>query len=208
MSPEGEHIDSSPRFSVLRAALVLAAFVVAVAVLVAIGTRPSVSGVPSPTTTPTTVAAGVTTTTAPAGAAARGATTTTTTTAPSTTTTAHGTRHHTGASSTTTTTVPHSSVSVVVANGTTTSGLAAHFSSIIGGSGWNMKTPTNASSPQTTSAVYYATGMQPAAAAIASAIGVKPNQVLPMSSSVPVNAVTGTDVVVVIGQDLAAAGGS
>jgi hypothetical protein len=54
--------------------------------------------------------------------------------------------------------------------------------------------------------VYYATGQQAAAAQVANAIGVKPNQVLPMTSSVPVNGATGTDVVVVIGQDLAGAG--
>jgi hypothetical protein len=102
--------------------------------------------------------------------------------------------------------VAHGTVSVVVANGTNTAGLAAHFSSILGGSGWAMKTPANTSTPQTTSAVYYASGQQAAASEVASAIGVKKSQVLPMTSSVPVNAVTGTDVVVVIGQDLVGAG--
>jgi len=184
----------------VRAALVLAAFAVAVVTLVAVGTRPSVSGVPTPTTfsatgsgsTPTTptTAAGGTATTAPASAP-------------------HS-HHHASASAPTTTVPPYtgakSAVSVVVANGTSTSGLAAHFSSLVGGSGWSMKTPVNTTTPQTTSVVYYASGEQAAADAIASAVGVKPSQVLPMASSVPVSGVTGTDVVVVIGQDLASAG--
>jgi hypothetical protein len=97
-------------------------------------------------------------------------------------------------------------VSVVVANGTNTTGLAAHFSSVLGGSGWAMKPAANASAPQTSSAVYYAPGEQAAANEIANAIGVKKTQVLPVTSSVPVAAVTGIDVVVVIGQDLAGAG--
>ena len=152
-------------------------FVVAVTILVAVGTRPSVSS--TPTTTSTTVAAGggpATTTTTKAGH--KGATTTTTTVAPS-------------------------SVSVVVANATSTNGLAAHYTTVIGAGGWKMGTPTDASTTEATSAVYYASGMQQPAASIATTIGVKPAQVLPLTTATPVNGVTGTDVVVVIGADLA-----
>jgi hypothetical protein len=53
--------------------------------------------------------------------------------------------------------------------------------------------------------VYYAAGQQAAAQAIANAIGVKPAQVQPLTTAAPVAGVTGTDVVVVVGQDLAAA---
>jgi hypothetical protein len=95
-------------------------------------------------------------------------------------------------------------VSVVVANGTSANGLAAHYSTVIGAGGWAMKTPVDASTTETTSAVYYAAGMQQPAASIATTIGVKPAQVLPLTTSTPVNGVTGTDVVVVIGSDLAA----
>jgi len=95
-------------------------------------------------------------------------------------------------------------VSVVVANGTSANGLAAHFSTTIGAGGWAMKTPVDAAAAQATSAVYYAAGMQQPAASIATAIGVKPTQVLPLTTATPVSGVTGTDVVVVIGQDLAA----
>jgi hypothetical protein len=186
--------------SVGRPAVVLALFVVAVAILVAVGTRPSVSGVPSSaqTTLPTT-----TTTTAPGAA-----TTTTAAAAASTTTTAAG-HHRRGAhATTTTTTIAPASVSVVVANATSTTGLAAHYTTVIGGTGYQMKTPIDATTSETTSAVYYASGFQQPAAAIATAVGVKPTQVLPLTSAAPVSGVTGIDVVVVIGSDLAATAAS
>ena len=175
--------------SIVRAGAVIVVFVIAVAVLVAVGTRPSVSSTAS--TTSTTAAGGSTTSTTHA-AGAGGATTTTTKAG-----------HKSGGTSTTTTTVAPSTVSVVVANGTSTNGLAAHFSTVIGAGGWAMQTPIDTSAPQATSAVYYLPGQQQPAAAIATAIGVKPTQVLPVSSSTPVTGVSGTDVVVVIGQDLA-----
>jgi len=186
MDAEQPRARASGSLSVGRAVAVLIGFVVAVAVLVAWGTRPTVSTTAAPTTT-----------TAPSGA-----TSTTATTARSTTTTAaHGQHGHKG--STTTTTVPPSSVSVVVANATSTSGLAAHYTSVLGAGGWSMKTPVDATTSEATSAVYYASGFQQQAESIATAIGVKPTAVVPLTSAVPVTGVTGTDVVVVIGQDLA-----
>ena len=194
MDDEQPQTGMSGSLTVVRAAVVLALFVAAVAILVAVGTRPSVSGVPStaPTTTPTTVAAGGSTTTTAAGA--------TTTTAAATTTTAHHGRRgpdhddHHGARST---------VSVVVANGTSTNGLAAHYTTVIGAGGWAMKTPIDAATSVPTSAVYYAPGFQPEATAIATTIGVKSTEVLPISAATPVSATSGYDVIVVIGQDLA-----
>jgi hypothetical protein len=180
--------SSSGSLSLTRAAAVLIVFVVAVTVLVSVGTRGSVSGTPT-TTTPTTAAGATNTSTT---AAAAGGSTTTTTKA-----------GHKGAGSTTTTTAPHSATSVVVANATSTSGLAAHYSTVIGSGGWTMKTPVDASTSEATSAVYYAPGQQEAAGSIATGIGVQPTQVLPISTTTPVNGVTGTDVVVVIGADLA-----
>jgi hypothetical protein len=91
----------------------------------------------------------------------------------------------------------------VVANATSTNGLAAHYTTVIGAGGWKMGTPVDASTTEATSAVYYASGMQQPAASIATTIGVKPAQVLPLTTATPVNGVTGTDVVVVIGADLA-----
>jgi hypothetical protein len=191
----------SGSLSVVRAGIVLVAFVVAVAILVAVGTRPSVS---SPTSSAqTTVPPAATTTTAAAG----GATTTTAAAAAASTTTTTSGHHHGGATTTTTTVAPHS-VSVVVANATNTSGLAAHYSTTIGGGGWSMQTPINATSTETTSTVYYAAGMQQPAQAIASSIGVKAAQVQPITTSTPVSSATGIDVVVVIGQDLASSAGT
>jgi hypothetical protein len=94
----------------------------------------------------------------------------------------------------------------VVANATSTSGLAAHYSTIIGAAGYNMKPATNASTSVPNSVVYYAAGQQAAALDIANSIGVKPAQVQPLTTAVPVPGVAGTDVVVVIGQDLATPG--
>jgi hypothetical protein len=181
----------------VRAAVVLVVFVVAVAVLVAVGTRSTPTTPSSAQTTSTTAApAGGSTTTTTAAAAATSSTTTSTTA-----------RHGHGATTTTTTT-PHASVSVVVANATNTNGLAAHFSTVIGAGGWKMGTPIDASTTEATSTVYYAAGQQAAAQSIASTIGVKPAQVQPLTTAAPVAGVTGTDVVVVIGQDLATASGS
>ena len=91
----------------------------------------------------------------------------------------------------------------MVANGTTTNGLAAHFSTVIGAGGWTMQTPVDAATSVATSAVYYVPGQQQQAASIATTIGVKPAQVLPISAATPVSTTTGVDVVVVIGADLA-----
>jgi cytoskeletal protein RodZ len=195
----------SGSFSPLRAALVLVFFVVATLILVGVGTRPAVIGAPTTAPSTTTTLPGGTTTTA-AGGAAAGATTTTTTT-PSTTTTTHHSGHGRKGATTTTTTVPHSSVSVVVANGTSTTGLAAKTSATIGAGGWAMQTPLDANTSEATSAVYYAAGQQQAAASIATTIGVAPTAVLPLTSATPVTYPPNTDVVVVVGQDIAAKSG-
>jgi hypothetical protein len=177
----------------VRAVVVLAVFIVAVAVLVAVGTRSSPT-TSSAQTTSTTAAAGGSTTTTAAGAANSSTT--------SSTTAHHGHGH---SSSATTTTVPHASVSVVVANATNTNGLAEHYSNVIGAGGWKMGTPIDAATTQPTSTVYYAAGQQAAAQSIANTIGVKPAQVQPLTTATPVTGVAGTDVVVVVGQDLASA---
>jgi hypothetical protein len=164
-----------------------------------------VSSTPTTTTTPTTtapVAGSTTTTTAAAAAGAPASSTTTTTTAHHTTTTKAG--HKGSTKATTTTTAPHSATTVVVANATTVNGLAAHFSTVIGAGGWTMQTPLDASTSEATSAVYYAPGQQEQAASIATTIGVKPAQVLPISAATPLSSTTGIDVAVVIGSDLAA----
>jgi len=167
--PESPRAGVATHLSPLKALLVLAGFLVAVSVLVAVGTRPSVSG---DALTPVT------------------------------TTTVHS---HSGPATTTTTTTPHGSVTVVVANATNTSGLAAHYSTQLAAQGWNMQTPTDSNAGHLpTSTVYYASGQQAAAGAIAASLNLKPTAVQPLTTSVPVSGVNSDDVVVVIGQDLVA----
>ena len=200
----GTSSSHSGSFSLFRAALVLVVFVIATFILVGVGTRPSVTGAPTtaPSTTTTTVAGATTTTVA--GAA--GTVSTTSTTKPHTTTTSH-TGHGHKSGTTTSTTVAPSSVSVLVANATSTNGLAAKTSATIGAGGWSMQTPVDANTTEATSAVYYAAGKQQAAATIATAIGVAPTAVLPLTSATPVTYPPTTDVVVVVGEDIAAKSG-
>jgi hypothetical protein len=196
MDDEQSQTATSGSLSIVRAAGVIILFVVAVAILVSVGTRPSVSS--TPTTTPTTAAAGGATTTTVAGGGAAASTTTTTAAHTTTTKAAHKGK------TTTTTTAPPSATTVVVANGTSVNGLAAHYSTVIGAGGWTMKTPIDAATSVPTSAVYYAAGQQQQAGSIATTIGVKPAEVLPITTATPVTGATGVDVVVVIGADLAA----
>jgi hypothetical protein len=111
--------------------------------------------------------------------------------------------HH---GSTTTTTTPHASVKVLVANGTQESNTAAHFSQILQQQGWNVQTPTNATTPATTTSIYYAFYWQQSAMQIATELGVPATALQPLNASVPVANSTGIDVVVVIGSDLAGNG--
>lgn len=120
-----------------------------------------------------------------------GTSTTTTTTVPATTTTV-ATVH------------PSTSVKVLVANASNTNGVATYYTGTLSSAGWGTLSPTNASARLTTSAVYYATGQQGAADAVASALGVAAAQVQPLGSQTPVPGTTGADVVVAVGNDLAA----
>ncbi|HWE67204.1 MAG TPA: LytR C-terminal domain-containing protein [Acidimicrobiales bacterium] len=157
--------------SPLRAFIVLVVFLVAVAALVDVGTRPPTNGEAAPPASTTT------------------------------TTTASG-------STTTTTTVPHSSVSVLVANATSTAALAAHYTTVLQAQGWALKTPVDATTKVTSSAVYYAAGQQAAAASIATTLGLEPHAVLALTTAVPVPGASGNDVVVVIGADLVTQAGT
>jgi hypothetical protein len=168
------------RISPLRAGIVLIGFLVGATVLVAVGTRAPVSGLPSSAVTTTTAAA-----------AAGGSTTTTT-----------------RAGSTTTTTMARSATSVQVANGSQGTNLAAHYSAILSAQGWATKPPLDATAQEATSSVYYAAGQQEAAAAIATELKLSPSAVHPLTTAVPVTGASGNDVVVVIGADLAAQAGT
>ena len=168
------------RISPLRAGIVLIGFLVGATVLVAVGTRAPVSGLPSTAVTTTTAAAG-----------GSGSTTTTT-----------------RAGGTTTTTMARSATSVQVANGSQGTNLAAHYSAILSAQGWATKPPLDATAQEATSSVYYAAGQQEAAAAIATELKLSPSAVHPLTTAVPVTGASGNDVVVVIGADLAAQAGT
>jgi hypothetical protein len=108
--------------------------------------------------------------------------------------------------STTTSTVAHSSVKVLVVNGTQEPNAGAHFTQQLQQSGWNVSTPQNSTSAATTTTIYYAPSQQPAAALVASELGVPATAVQLLTAAVPVANATGLDIVVVIGPDLAGNG--
>jgi hypothetical protein len=66
-----------------------------------------------------------------------------------------------------------------------------------------MSTPINTTSQVSATTVYFAPTKHPEAAFIASELGVSPSAVQPLTVTAPVAGVTGIDVVVVIGPDLA-----
>jgi hypothetical protein len=134
----------------------------------------------------------------PAGSAAA---TTTTTSSSGSTTTAGG--HH--STTTTLTTSPPSSVTVQVANGTHAPNGAGYYTSVLQRQGWKTQAPLDTTSPVAASTVYYAAGQKGDAETIASELGLSRSAVQPLTSSVPVNGVTGVDVVVIVGNDLATA---
>jgi hypothetical protein len=106
----------------------------------------------------------------------------------------------------TTSTVAHSSVKVLVANGTQQPNAAAHFTQQLQQQGWNVAVPKNTTSAASTTTIYYGPGWQPSAVLIASGLGVPATAVQAMSGTTPLANITGLDVVVVIGSDLAGNG--
>jgi hypothetical protein len=93
-----------------------------------------------------------------------------------------------------------------VVNGTQEPNAGAHFTQQLQQSGWNVSTPQNSTSAATTTTIYYAPSQQPAAALVASELGVPATAVQLLTAAVPVANATGLDIVVVIGPDLAGNG--
>lgn len=119
-----------------------------------------------------------------------------------TTTTAPAHRGHTPA--TTTTTIPHVTVKVQVANGTTAPTAAAYYTARLQTQNWSTLAPEDTTTPYSgTSVVDYAGGQKSAAQEIAAFLGIPPTGVKPLTSSAPVSSITGVDVLVVLGPDLA-----
>jgi hypothetical protein len=134
---------------------------------------------------------------APAGSAASVATATTavtTTTAPPTTTTAPPR--------------PPAQVKTLVANGTKTSGAGAKVSDTLRKAGYDVLAPTNTTTTAASSAVLFLPGYTSEAAAVATVLGIAPSTVMPVPTPSPVPNSQAANVVVVVGPDLAATGGS
>lgn len=113
-------------------------------------------------------------------------------------------------STTTTTTAPsggvqpNRTVSILVANASQSNGVAAYYSGKLSAAGWGTLTPVTATTSETTSTIYYASGRQQDALAVASSLGVAASSVQPLGGSVPVLGASQADIVVVAGNDLAA----
>jgi len=111
----------------------------------------------------------------------------------------------TGPPTSTSTTTARSQVKVLVANGSTTNGVAAGYATLLQRAGWSVLAPVTAKPPaRATSVVYYATNKRTEADDVALSLGVPLSAVLPLSPATPVSNVSGADVVLVVGADLAA----
>lgn len=118
-----------------------------------------------------------------------------------------GTTTTTAASSATTAApaMPPSKVKVAVANGTNDAVPlgATHLADALHALGYQVLAPMDTTQPQSSSAVYFAPGYDQAAAALAHRLQLSPSVVAPLPSSVPVSNVSGADVVVIEGPNLA-----
>lgn len=99
------------------------------------------------------------------------------------------------------------SVRVLVANGTTVNGAAGRASSKLAAAGFDVLQPVTATIRQAHSFVFYAPGDQPAAAVIASDLGLPASVVKAMPASPPVTDTLQAMVLVVLGPQLAASYG-
>lgn len=113
----------------------------------------------------------------------------------------------TSSSEPTGTTKPPADVKVVVLNGSGLTGVARSTSETIGGKGFNMLEPSNASSGQVeATTVYYSEGFQADAAAIADLLGKTSDAVAPKPTQTLGAGADTANVVVVLGKDTAPAG--
>jgi hypothetical protein len=95
-----------------------------------------------------------------------------------------------------------SSVKVLVANGTSVAGLAGKMKTKLAPGGYDLLAPTNTTSAARASAVYYASGYQGDAQAVAAAAGLGTGTLQALTSQLPVANSSGAEVIVVVGPDL------
>jgi len=94
-------------------------------------------------------------------------------------------------------------VTILVANGSQVKGAASRVAETLKGSNYVLKESVNTKTPAEASVVYYATGYEADAAAVASLLTPKPG-VVPMPDPLPVADLAGANVLVVIAADIAA----
>ena len=107
----------------------------------------------------------------------------------------------------TTTTLPPArdpkTVKVLAANGSTVNGLALKVKEKLQAAGYNALSPVTATQKVNSTLVYFATGYQAEAAAVAGVLGVPATSVQPMPAKVPVPGTVTANVVVLAGPDVA-----
>jgi hypothetical protein len=94
-------------------------------------------------------------------------------------------------------------VKVLPANGTSTSGAGTAIFTRLKQAGYNVLAAGNTTSAATTSNVYYNPGFEREARVVAQLLGLPDSAVQPMPTPPPVSDTRGSDVIVVVGPDLA-----
>ena len=115
----------------------------------------------------------------------------------------------TDSSSTTTTTAPPkepAEVKVLVANGSDVDGAAGAQTDALEALGYVTADPTNTEQKVTATVVYYTVGFQAEAEALAESLGVEPTAVQPLPTPAPVPDLQLSQLVVVVGPDIATTG--
>lgn len=110
----------------------------------------------------------------------------------------------TPAATTTTPARTPAQVAVLVANGTGVSGVGAQLAAKLRPAGYNVLTPGNTTAKATVSQVQYATDYKTEAEAIANIFQIPAASVVPLSAPAPVADLGSANVVVVVGDELAA----
>ena len=112
-------------------------------------------------------------------------------------------------SSTTTTTAaprPPAEVKVLIANGSDVDGAAGAQTDALEALGYVTADPTNTSTKVPATVVYFTVGYQAEAEALAEAIGAAPTEVKPLPTPAPVDDLQLSNVLVIVGPDIATAG--
>jgi hypothetical protein len=115
----------------------------------------------------------------------------------------HSSKPRRSPSPTTVNSLPASRVTVLVANGTGVGLGATHLDQALRSAGYKTLGPMNTTRPESAPAVYFASGYDQAAAALAQRLRLPPSSVTPLPASVPVTSYRGADVVIIEGTTLA-----